>query len=183
MKSKTKSGLFLLELLVALLVFAFCAAICLRIFVAASTRAKDAENLNQAVRLATTAAENYKSGTYAFPGGVEPFGGGAWETEDKGGGNYVLTANDKGYAKYVIVIEPDKVVVQTSVSYFYDEAGLYAPELESKYAVTVTADGEIAVTLTSESGSGEPIYSLTAAFIFDYTKTTPQNWDLGYDED
>jgi type II secretory pathway pseudopilin PulG len=47
--------------MLALLLFAFCAAICIQIFNAASSRARDAEALSQAVFKATEAAELYKA--------------------------------------------------------------------------------------------------------------------------
>ncbi|MDR2357792.1 MAG: hypothetical protein LBD92_06920 [Oscillospiraceae bacterium] len=60
-KSGTKTGLFLLELVIALLLFAFCAAICVQIFVGAKFRTRDSEALSKSVFLASSAAELYKA--------------------------------------------------------------------------------------------------------------------------
>ena len=59
--SGNKTGLFLVELIIALLLFAFCAAICVQIFVSARQKAQDSENLSHSVFLATSAAECYKA--------------------------------------------------------------------------------------------------------------------------
>ncbi|MDR2615884.1 MAG: hypothetical protein LBC28_04825 [Oscillospiraceae bacterium] len=56
-----KTSLFLVELMLALLLFAFCSAICIQIFNAASSRAREAEALSRAVFKATEAAELYKA--------------------------------------------------------------------------------------------------------------------------
>lgn len=57
----TKTSLFLLELMIALLLFSFCAAICVQLFHASNKRTRDAEDLSKAVFAATTIAEVYKS--------------------------------------------------------------------------------------------------------------------------
>ena len=59
--SGNKTGLFLVELIIALLLFAFCAAICVQVFVSARQKAQDSEALSHSVFLATSAAECYKS--------------------------------------------------------------------------------------------------------------------------
>jgi len=57
----TKTSLFLIELMISLLLFAFCAAICVQIFYASNKRTNSAENLSKAVFHATTVAELYKA--------------------------------------------------------------------------------------------------------------------------
>ena len=57
----TKTSLFLLELMISLLLFSFCAAICVQIFHASNKRTDSSEALSSAVFHATTAAELYKS--------------------------------------------------------------------------------------------------------------------------
>ncbi|MDR2530959.1 MAG: hypothetical protein LBC65_05420 [Oscillospiraceae bacterium] len=61
MRRSAKTSLFLIELLAALLLFAFCAAISVRLFAAANRRLKDAQDLTAAVQLANSAAELYKA--------------------------------------------------------------------------------------------------------------------------
>jgi type II secretory pathway pseudopilin PulG len=60
-RSGSKSGLFIVELIIALLLFAFCAAICLQLFVFADQRTKDSTALSKSVFLATSVAENFKA--------------------------------------------------------------------------------------------------------------------------
>ncbi|MDR3309752.1 MAG: hypothetical protein LBS90_00180 [Oscillospiraceae bacterium] len=60
MKS-SKTGLFLIELIIALLLFAFCAALCIRIFFKAKTRTVQSEAISRSVHLATSAAEVFKT--------------------------------------------------------------------------------------------------------------------------
>ena len=57
----TKTSLFLLELMISLLLFSFCAAICVQIFHASNKRTNSADDLSKAVFQATTAAELYKA--------------------------------------------------------------------------------------------------------------------------
>ena len=57
----TRSGLFAIELLIAVGVFIFCAAICLGLFVKAETISADSVDLNRAVNEARSAAECYKA--------------------------------------------------------------------------------------------------------------------------
>lgn len=57
----TKTSLFLVELIISLLLFAFCAAICIQLFHAASERTRKSEALSKGVFAATQAAELYKA--------------------------------------------------------------------------------------------------------------------------
>jgi hypothetical protein len=59
--ARGKSGLFLLELLIVIIVFAVCAAICARIFTDAYLTAKDSRDVGRAVNLARSAAEGFKA--------------------------------------------------------------------------------------------------------------------------
>ena len=56
----TKSGLFAIELMIAVGVFVFCAAICLGIFAKAEVMSRDSADLNRAVNEARNAAECFK---------------------------------------------------------------------------------------------------------------------------
>jgi hypothetical protein len=60
-KSGTKTSLFLIELIISLLLFAFCAAICIQIFAGAKFRTQDSASLSKSVFLASSAAERYKA--------------------------------------------------------------------------------------------------------------------------
>lgn len=57
----TKSGLFAIELLIAVGIFSLCAAICVGLFVRAEVMSQDAADLNRAVSAARSAAECYKA--------------------------------------------------------------------------------------------------------------------------
>lgn len=59
--SRTGTNLFLLELLPAILVFAFAAAVCMQIFAFARNRANESRNLSSAVLAAESAAECWKA--------------------------------------------------------------------------------------------------------------------------
>ena len=55
--TKSKSSLFLMEFIITLLLFAVCAAICMKLFAAADTLSKKTEELNNAVACAQGFAE------------------------------------------------------------------------------------------------------------------------------
>lgn len=58
---KSKSALFLIEQTIAILIFAVCALVCVRIFVGSHIMANDSGNINQALRIAESAAESFKA--------------------------------------------------------------------------------------------------------------------------
>lgn len=57
----TKSGLFAIELLIAVGVFSLCAAICVGLFVRSEIISQDSADLNRAVTAARSAAECFKA--------------------------------------------------------------------------------------------------------------------------
>lgn len=63
----TRSGLFAIELLIAVGVFSLCAAICVGLFVRSEVMSRDSADLNRAVQEARNAAECFK----AAGGGLE----------------------------------------------------------------------------------------------------------------
>ena len=58
---RTRSGLFLLELIFAILFFSLCTVVCVRFFVKAHTLSEDTDNLNMAVNEASYYAEVFRS--------------------------------------------------------------------------------------------------------------------------
>lgn len=62
MKPTRRSSLFLLELMIAILLFSLSAAICIQIFVKSHTIEKKSTELNQAVFAASSIAEIIRSG-------------------------------------------------------------------------------------------------------------------------
>lgn len=69
------SGMFLIELLIGLLIFAIASAICLRIFVAASQISTGSTELNHAVIAAQNNAECFKSVRGDLPEAADLLGG------------------------------------------------------------------------------------------------------------
>lgn len=61
-QSRTGASLFLFELLIGLLIFAFCAAVCTRIFVGAHRISRESVALSHAVAIAQNAAERERAG-------------------------------------------------------------------------------------------------------------------------
>ena len=59
--SVSSSGLFLIELLFGLLIFAFAAAVCLQVFVGAHMISEEASRLNNAVIVAQSGAESFRA--------------------------------------------------------------------------------------------------------------------------
>ena len=57
----TRSGLFTIELLIAVGIFTLCAAICVGLFVRAEVTSRDSADLNRAVTEARSAAECFKA--------------------------------------------------------------------------------------------------------------------------
>ena len=57
----TRSGLFAIELLIAVGIFSLCAAICVGLFVRAEVMSRDSANLNRAVAEARNTAECFKA--------------------------------------------------------------------------------------------------------------------------
>ncbi|MEG2770399.1 MAG: hypothetical protein RR902_06225 [Oscillospiraceae bacterium] len=62
MKHTSKSSLFLMELIIAILFFSVSSAICVQLFVTAHLKSESSVNLNLAVLQAETVAEQYKAG-------------------------------------------------------------------------------------------------------------------------
>ncbi|MBQ1220846.1 MAG: hypothetical protein IIW67_06105 [Peptococcaceae bacterium] len=60
-RSTSRTTLALAELMIAILMFALCAAVCLSLFVHADRISKESDDLNHAVSLAKTAAACYKA--------------------------------------------------------------------------------------------------------------------------
>lgn len=59
-RSGGRSSLFLMELMLAILIFSLCAAVCMKMFARARTDTDYSENLTRAVTLGQSACELYK---------------------------------------------------------------------------------------------------------------------------
>ena len=62
MKTNSKSSLFLMELMIALLIFAVCACVCAAINAKASVNIAESRDMNNALILAQNSAEKIKGG-------------------------------------------------------------------------------------------------------------------------
>lgn len=63
MSHRSRSTLFLLEQLIVILIFAICAAACVKIFVASFVIVNNASDMNNALMIAESGAECYKATT------------------------------------------------------------------------------------------------------------------------
>ncbi len=62
MRTHSKSGLFLIELIISILFFSICSVVCVELFLKAHTIAQESIKRNSAVAAAQTAAEIYREG-------------------------------------------------------------------------------------------------------------------------
>ena len=76
----TKSGLFAIELLIAVGIFSLCAAICMGLFVRSEVMSQEAADLNRAVSAARSAAECYKAAGGDLEKTAELTGGGVLDS-------------------------------------------------------------------------------------------------------
>ena len=60
-RSGSKSTLFLMEQLVVILIFSFCAAVCVKIFVVSFITASESSDMRNALRIVRSGAECYKA--------------------------------------------------------------------------------------------------------------------------
>lgn len=89
----TRSGLFAIELLIAVGVFSLCAAICVGLFVRSEIMSRDSADLNRAVQEARNAAECFQAA-----------GGGLEKTAELTGGeivgeNSIVISFDENWSK------------------------------------------------------------------------------------
>lgn len=120
----SKSGLFLMELMVVILLFAISGAICLQMFAYASQTAKNAQNLRNATMSAKSVAECHNAtagdleqmatllaGT-ATDTGLEIGYDDQWQSVD-GQPTYILTLTEQGNTALISVASADDQVIYT----------------------------------------------------------------------
>ena len=88
-----KSGLFLMELLIVITVFAVCAAICVSIFTEAYLTAAHTRDVSRAVNEARSAAEAFKA-TGRIPGAV--YYNSDWQPCQEDGASFVVWLEPDG---------------------------------------------------------------------------------------
>ena len=99
----TRSGLFAIELLIAVGIFTLCAAICVGLFVRAEVLSRESEELTHAVNSAKNIAEVYKASEGELEKTAELLGeGNAAGTlvTDKGESGIMLSLEDEGGIRY-----------------------------------------------------------------------------------
>ena len=107
----SKSSLFLIEMVIALLFFSICSAICIRVFAAALEDTAYSRNLSSATSLCQSASEVYKASSGNIERTAEIINGGYnmgcarvyydrdWnETKDEYNAEFMLIVEDKGMA-------------------------------------------------------------------------------------
>ena len=89
----TRSGLFAIELLIAVGIFSLCAAICVGLFVRSEVMSQDSADLNRAVSEARSAAECFKAAGGDLRKTAELTGGGVPD------GNMLCVEYDENWQK------------------------------------------------------------------------------------
>ena len=102
--SNSKSSLFLMEMMIAILFFSLASAVCLRMFTKSSQMSKDTTNLNRAVGQAGNAAELLKAA-------------------GQSSGTDIIEDAKKGFpgSAFLMSEYPDAVLEESSLLVFYDE--------------------------------------------------------------
>lgn len=112
MKSHSKSGLLLLELLLTILIFSVCAGVCILVFAQSASLAAESRDLNNSVILAQNAAENLKGGTWALSDSTT-----FYNKELK------MCSESTGYYKVTVNLEENKNDVQFFRVSVYEASG------------------------------------------------------------
>ena len=108
MNERTRAAHFLLELMIAIALFAVCAAVCIWLFFEAFTTANDARDLNYALIAAKNAAETCKA--YGRPEEQVIYYDANWRTSDEAEAMFVLyfTALDDLTVSLLYELKVDK---------------------------------------------------------------------------
>lgn len=119
--SNSKSSLFLMEMMIAILFFSLASAVCLRMFTRSSQMSKDTTNLNMAVNQAGNAAELLKAAGQA-----------SGENRDKNAGD------DLPGSALLLSEYPDAVRNASSLQVFYDEEWTPCDKEKGAYFMEIT---------------------------------------------
>lgn len=110
-KVMSRSGLFLLEMMISILFFSIAAAVCVQVFAKAHTMSREAQDLNMAVSCASSAAEGLTHLT-----SMEAFGEAFPEAQETADGVYCLyydqdwmnCAAEQAYARMEILVTEEE---------------------------------------------------------------------------
>lgn len=125
-QQRSKTSLFLMELLAVILVFSLASAVCLRVFAAARQKSQDGSDLNGAVAVAQSCAEAWKAAagnpeeaarlaqlTYA-DNEISKFYDSAWQSEVPG--DALATQSASQAPSYVLCMTWQGSTAQITVS-------------------------------------------------------------------
>lgn len=145
MKHRSKSTLFLIELLIAIAVFAACAAICVKILVYSYTMATDGRDLRNALRAAENGAELYKAS-----------GGNAEDVAARLGG--IVHEEDGAHIVVVFYNRDWRVCEESAASYSMrlvcsEPDGAYAPHHGELAVLHITGDEIMAFSVAAREKS------------------------------
>lgn len=122
MKRKSKSGLFLMELMISLLIFAVCACVCAAIIAKAAADLNESRDISSALILSQNKAELIKSGN--TDSGTEYFSADLAPT-DKESAVYsavtTLTSDVSGVTEYTVSIyrtSDNKLIYDINSAYY-----------------------------------------------------------------
>lgn len=106
MKRRGKSGLFLMELMISLLIFAVCACVCAAIIAKAAVDISESRDLSNALILSQNKAELIKSGKYSTSG--TEYYNGKLDPTDRETSVYSavssISKNENGVTEYTVEI-------------------------------------------------------------------------------
>lgn len=127
MKSKSKSGLFLMELMISLLIFAVCACVCAAIIAKAAVNLNESKDISSALILSQNKAELIKSGstnagTEYYKSDLTP----ADKKEAVYSAVSTITPSDSGVIEYTVSIyrtADNKLIYDISSAYYSQQAG------------------------------------------------------------
>lgn len=144
--SNSKSSLFLMEMMIAILFFSLASAVCLRMFTKSSQMSKDTTNLNMAVNQAGNAAELLKAAGQAS------------------GESMALNASQGFPGSALLLSEyPDAVLNGSSLQVFYDEEWKPCDKENSSYLMEITCGRDDLLLYhihVAETNAKEDIYSI-----------------------
>lgn len=114
-KTKSKSSLFLMELIIAILIFSVCAAVCMQVFAAAKRASNQSSELSHAVMCAQSAVETYKAASGDLEEAARLFGAelaASDEARVSYGGDWQRTDGEAAYTLSLIVLDDGTACAQ-----------------------------------------------------------------------
>lgn len=114
-KTKSKSSLFLMELIIAILIFSLCAAVCMQVFAAAKKASNQSSELSHAVMCAQSVVETYKAASGDLGETARIYGAqlaAADEVTASFGTDWERTDSEAAYTLSLIVLEDGTACAQ-----------------------------------------------------------------------